>query len=187
MDPFDDWRRRRKAGDPFANFEAEFEQMRSHFDQMFRDMVRNLQAMPPMPNPKDLKPGQPFVYGFSMRVGPDGKPQIQQFGNTGPVAPTPTGVAEVGREPITDIIEGDREIAVTVELPGVEKKDINLHVAPQRLTIRVETPRKYHKVLDLPAKVRPESAQATYKNGILDVTLERESKREEPGHRVDIR
>lgn len=182
MDPWDEWRKKHRGGDPFAEFEAEFEQMRTYFNKVFQDVVRNAHALP-----REMTPGQPFVYGFSMRVGPDGKPQIQQFGNTGPVGPAPGGVpGEVLREPITDVLEMDHEVAITAELPGVEKKDINLHVAESRVTLRVDAPRKYHKVIELPAKVKPGTAKATYKNGILDVTIERAEKREDPGHRVNI-
>lgn len=182
MDPWDEWRRKRRPGDPFAEFEAEFEQMRTYFNKVFQDVMQNAHALP-----RQMAPGQPFVYGFSMRVGPDGKPHIEQFGNTGPVAPGPgSPTAEPLREPITDVLEGADSIAITAELPGVEKKDINLHVAEERVTIRVDAPRKYHKAIALPAKVKPDTAKATYKNGILDVQIERAEKREDPGHKVDI-
>ncbi len=129
--------------------------------------------------------GEPFVYGFSMRVGPDGTPQIQPFGNTAPQVPT-TDVMESGREPMTDILEGDGEITVTIEMPGVDKGDINLHVGEEAVTVRVDKGRKYHKQIRLPSKVIPSTAKATYKNGVLDITLTRVDSENDPGHKVSI-
>jgi HSP20 family protein len=70
-------------------------------------------------------------------------------------------------------------VSVTVELPGAEKGDLSLHVADQAVTVRVDKgARRYHKKIRLPAKVVPGSAKATFKNGILDVTLKRAGERE---------
>ena len=92
------------------------------------------------------------------------------------------------REPLTDIIEGDDDVAVTVEIPGVEKNNIELNVTNDILEIKVDTPnRKYHKRLDLPCDVLPKTTKATYKNGVLDVVIKRkEKKRPGDGYKVNI-
>jgi HSP20 family protein len=83
-----------------------------------------------------------------MRVGPDGKPRIEEFGNA-PEAPGQEGA----REPLTDIIEENERIRVIVELPGVEKEDIQLHVEDHLLDISVDREdRKFSKTLELPAR-----------------------------------
>lgn len=130
---------------------------------------------------------EPFVYGFSMRIAKDGTPQLQPFGSAMTAAPGTSveGLPET-REPLTDVLEGDKEVAVTVELPGVEKQDVNLHVAEDALTVRVDKGRRYHKKIDLPARVVPSSAKATFKNGVLDVTLQRKGDRGDLGHKVSI-
>ncbi|MBS7656208.1 Hsp20/alpha crystallin family protein, partial [Candidatus Bathyarchaeota archaeon] len=57
-------------------------------------------------------------------------------------------------------------------VPGVEKEDINLECAEKSLIISVDTQtRKYYKEVELPAEVDPQSAKASYKNGVLEVTL----------------
>jgi HSP20 family protein len=121
-------------------------------------------------------------------MGPDGRPKFQEFGNR-PVK-KPTGKPKISdeREPLTDIIEGDDDVAVTVEIPGVEKNDIDLNVTDDILEITVDNPkRKYHKVLDLPCDVQPKTTKATYKNGILDVVIKRkEKKKPGDGYRVNI-
>ena len=85
-------------------------------------------------------------------------------------------------EPLADIIEGDEEVTVTVEIPGVENKDIDLNVNEDTLEITVSNPRrKYHKLLDLPCDVKPKTMKATYKNGILDVVIKRKKKKKTGG------
>ena len=97
------------------------------------------------------------------------------------------GISEE-REPLSDIIEGDEEVSVTVEIPGVEKEDIDLNVTEDSLDIRVNSAkRKYHKLLDLPCDVKPKTTKATYKNGILDVVIKRkERKKPGEGYRATV-
>jgi len=71
-------------------------------------------------------------------------------------------------------MEGNKEVVIVAELPGVDKDDINLETDEDRLVISVGTPeRKYHKELVLPTRVDPKSAQASYKNGVLEVRLKK--------------
>ena len=92
------------------------------------------------------------------------------------------------REPLTDIIEGNEEVSVTVEIPGVDKEDINLNVEESTLEITVDSPyRKYHKIVDLPCDVQPKTTKATYKNGVLDVVIRRKDKKKKgEGYKVNI-
>jgi HSP20 family protein len=76
------------------------------------------------------------------------------------------------REPLTDVIDEGNRIAITMELPGVTREDIDLHMTESELEISVDSERrKYHKRVRLPAKVDPATTKATHTNGILDVTV----------------
>jgi len=134
----------------------------------------------------DVKAGEPIVYGFNFSVGQDGKPVMQEFGN---VKPTTKG-AEVSdkREPLVDVIEHDADITVIAEIPGVEKSDIRLNVDGDYLVISVTGgEQKYFKRAKLPAEVKPETAKATYKNGVLEVRLERKRARKaEPSSSIKV-
>jgi HSP20 family protein len=159
----DEKRRRRRTSwdDLFGSFDEEFEEMRERMDALMEGF---------MDGRIDTSMNQPLVYGFSMRVGSDGKPRIEEFGN----APPEVSGEEGAREPLTDIIEEKERIRVIVELPGVERDDIQLHVEDRLLDISVDREdRKFSKELELPSAVDPDSAEATYKNGVLEVTLKR--------------
>jgi HSP20 family protein len=136
-----------------------------------------------------VDPKKRYVHGFSVHIGPDGKPKIQEFGNRKKQSPTGTSTISEEREPLTDLIESENDVAITVELPGVDKENIDLNVTEKTLEINVTDPeRKYHKILDLPCGVKPKSTKATYKNGILDVVLEKkEPKKNGSGYQVSIK
>jgi HSP20 family protein len=164
--------------DFFADFEKEFSRMQGMINRIMEDAMKHA-ASP--------QRGEPFVYGFSMRVGPDGVPQLQPFGSSfgnAPGAPEVTE-GEAAREPLTDVIAGDADVAITVELPGAEKQDVSLHVAEDVVTVRVDKGKRYHKRIQLPAPVVASTAKATFKNGILDVTIQKKEGGD-PGRKVAI-
>lgn len=170
---------------PFDDFfdmdiEEEFERMRRMMDMM---MQRAMES--------DMQSGEPMVYGFSMRIGPDGKPVIQQFGNTFPRRIGEGESAEsresFAREPLTDVMESEDSITITAELPGVSKEDIELMVAEDKLIIKVDTAaRSYYKEIPLSAEIDEKNVKATYNNGVLDIILKKLKKEKSKGKRINI-
>jgi HSP20 family protein len=140
-----------------------------------------------MPDGSTAKEFGPFVYGYSMKIGPDGKPEINEFGNLKKSLKGPEVKEE--REPLVDVIETPAEVRVIVELPGVEKTDIKLHGTEDSLTISVDTAQnKYYKEVELPVKVKVKEATSTYKNGVLEVVLPKASPSNNPkGEPIDIK
>ena len=77
-------------------------------------------------------------------------------------------------------------LLVYAELPGVDKKDIQLSVTDESLTISVDREnRRYYKEVSLPTKVKPETAKAKYKNGVLEVTFEKALKQSKKQIKVE--
>ncbi len=77
-------------------------------------------------------------------------------------------------EPLIDIIENDGEVVVIAEFAGFNRDDLEIRVKNQRLTLSAETlNRKYHKSLNLPAEVIPNSMRTTSKNGVLEIKLKK--------------
>lgn len=114
----------------------------------------------------------PIFYGFSISVGTDGKPIVNEFGNVKPGLKGPELTEEI--EPLVDVIDGKDSVTVYAELPGVEKGEIGLSATESGLTISVPNDkRRYYKEVDLPSKINPDTAKATYKNGVLEVYLEK--------------
>jgi len=79
------------------------------------------------------------------------------------------------KDVITDTFdEGDR-LVVIAELPGVDEKDIAVEVKGERLVLSARSQsRQYQKEIELPCTVK-DSPSLTYKNGILRISLKKES------------
>ncbi len=86
-------------------------------------------------------------------------------------------------KPLTQIVETDEEVIVTLDLPGISKKDISIKSTEETLLIRANCPTKirvreldtefrcYSKSIILPTKVDPRYAKASFNNGILQIRL----------------
>lgn len=176
--PFGDWR------DEF--FEDFFEEFGFDFDKFSDRMMRMWDKMLKDP---DIKTFGPYVYGFTYKVGPNGRPIFREFGNVPGVRTVgaPESMEKDVREPITDLTEDKDKIYVTYELPGVSKENIDVKVSDYNVTINVrEEKRKYYKSIDFDYKLKPESSSAKFVNGMLDLTVEREKEEEKKGRTVKI-
>jgi HSP20 family protein len=120
---------------------------------------------------RDLPQGAKGVYGFSIRTLA-GKPVIESFGNIRETTKGP--VVEEVREPMVDVFNEKDRILVIAELPGVSENEIKIEVAGDILNLAAsDGDRKYAKEILLPGKVKPDSMKTSYKNGILEITLEK--------------
>jgi HSP20 family protein len=92
--------------------------------------------------------------------------------------------------PSIDISETEDQYMIDVEVPGMDKKDINLNVEKNTLTIsgerefsQEEDGKKYHRVeshygsfsrsFTLPDNADLDKINATYDNGILKITVDK--------------
>lgn len=86
-----------------------------------------------------------------------------------------SGVADGGAEHVT-VHEYDDRIAVVADLPGVEREDIDLQCDGRNLAIRASSePRPFVRRVDLPTYVDDQSMRTNFNNGVLEVTLDRDS------------
>ncbi len=121
---------------------------------------------------KGLPRGAKGVYGFSIRTMA-GKPVIESFGNIKETAKGP--IVEEVREPMVDVFDEKDHIMVIAELPGVPEEKIKVEVAGDILNLSAaDSERKYAKEILLPCKVKAQSLKTTYKNGILEIKLDKE-------------
>ncbi|KAA0012551.1 Hsp20/alpha crystallin family protein [Billgrantia pellis] len=92
--------------------------------------------------------------------------------------------------PQLDIAERDDEYLISVEVPGVEEKDIKLSLEDHRLVIEGEKRQEnssredrfqriersygsFRRVLDLPSDARPDDIKASFAKGVLSVRVPR--------------
>jgi HSP20 family protein len=192
-DDFEKWFRKMRR--PFSRgwFFEDIDEMLRDVEELMNKEIKEFTSRIPkgyvrerkMSNGKTIRELGPFVYGYSMTIGPDGKPVVREFGNVQPGRRGPKIKEE--REPLVDVMSTDSEIKVVAELPGVEKQDIKLHALNEVLTISVDTPNhKYYKEIKLPTEADPRDSKSSYKNGVLEVTLQKTKNRKTKGEPIKI-
>ena len=196
----EEWFRRRRIRLPFFDIEIPsfysgdlidmLRELERRMDEAFRDLSEKvpekLVRERRLPDGRVIREFGPFVYGYSVTIGPDGKPVVREFGNVKPVPGRPGLTVKEAREPLTEVIEEDSEVKVIMEIPGVEKEDIEVYVSDGKLTVSVDSKGKsYYKAVEIPKDVEFEKARTTYKNGILEITLPRK-KEEKKGFRIKV-
>jgi HSP20 family protein len=190
----DDWFRRFTGGRGWfgsggrGNLIGEFEEMRKEMERMFEETLQNVERVPKdlvreyqTPSGGKVRQLGPLVYGYSVTVGPDGKPVVREFGNVKPMLGTAGGAPQLTseREPLADVVTTDKEVKVVVEMPGISKEDIKVNAFDNKVEISTseKAERKYHKIVELPPDADIDSVKSNYKNGILEITF---SKKERP-------
>lgn len=158
-------------------FDRLFKRMSSSFmdfDDIFEDIKRS-----------GGKTFGPHYYGYSVTVGPDGKPQIKEYGN---VKPNLLPTSDV-REPLVDILVDDKEntLKLIAEMPGVEKKDIRVTVEGNIVNIEADHgDKKYQGKVPIKHKVDIDSVKASYTNGILEVQFKLKKEDRPKGKTVEV-
>ncbi|MCG7840656.1 MAG: Hsp20/alpha crystallin family protein [Methanomassiliicoccales archaeon] len=166
---------KRRYGDEwnglFHSFDDEFEVMREQMDRLMESALNGIGT-------------DPFIYGLSMRRGADGRPIVQMLGDLPQIEHHSSDTGQ--REPLIDIIEEEARIKVIIELPGVDREDLDLRSEGRDLNISVDTEmRKFSKRIDLPCDVMSDSATAEYNNGVLTVMIDKLPQSDQ-GHRIAI-
>jgi HSP20 family protein len=180
-----------------------FDEMRREMEREFENTFKNIEDKAP----KDLvreyeRPGGgkvreygPFVYGYSMTIGPDGKPRVREFGNVrspsslrgGGGSFTTRPLISSEREPLADVTTSNTEVKVILEMPGVTKDKIKINAYDNSVEIKSDDPqRKYHEVIDLPPEADIETARSSYRNGILEIIFKKKEQTKPKGKQINI-
>ena len=73
----------------------------------------------------------------------------------------------------------EKDIVFTIDMPGVEKKDIDITVLEHSIIVKSESNgRKYNYARKFKPSVDENSATATFKNGVLDITIKKIASKE---------
>ena len=93
---------------------------------------------------------------------------------------------ELGSEPHVKVSAEAGNAKVSVELAGVNKKDVSLNCADDSLTLSVRTPSgPWIKEISLPFRVDPDTAKAVFRNGKLELVVRRHGRFNPPRPRID--
>src|SRR5574341_164736 len=159
------------------------------FDNLWRKMSKQFidieDIFDDLKETSNLQTFGPYYYGYTMTVGPDGKPVVKEFGN---VKPNLLPTSDV-REPFVDVVVDDKEkiLKLVAEMPGVEKRDIKIVVEGRTVNLNAEHgSKKYRAKIPIKHKVDEDSVKATYSNGILEVSFKLKEEDKPKGKTVEV-
>jgi HSP20 family protein len=208
IEPFDWFRRflgggsssgRSRGQFGFGDMFRGFDEMRREMERQFEEQFKNFQSTVPKdlvreyetPEGGKVREVGPIVYGYSMTIGPDGKPRVREFGNV--KSPLRGGgsftrpLISSEREPLADVTTSNTEVKVVLEMPGVTKDKIRINAYDNSVEISSDDPqRKYHEVIDLPPEADIETAKSSYRNGILEITFKKKEQTKPKGKQINI-
>jgi HSP20 family protein len=187
----------------FGDMPRQLDEMRREMQRMFEEQFKDIQSNIPKELVREYETPQggkvrevgPLVYGYSMTIGPDGKPKVREFGNvrspfrlgatgtTSGIEPLITGE----REALADVVTSDKEVKVVVEIPGVNKESIKINAYDNSLEVITNDPqKKYHQVIDLPPDADIETVKSTYRNGILEIVFKKKEQAKPKGKEIKV-
>nr|WP_320009401.1 Hsp20/alpha crystallin family protein [uncultured Desulfobulbus sp.] len=123
-----------------------------------------------------------------------GMPELNPWGGIG---------ADTLLKPKVDLSAADTQYQLSVEIPGVNEKDITIDIRQNTMTIRGEKRQTkeekeknyyriersygaFQRILSLPEDVDQDTIEATFKNGVLTVTMPRKAIAEGEAKQVAI-
>lgn len=201
IEPSDWFKKYFQGRSGFDDVIRSFDEMRNRMEREFEEGFKEFQSATPKDlvreyeTPKGAKVREygPFVYGYSMTVGPDGRPKVREFGNV--KSPFKGGRGMFGtkplisseREPLVDVSTTDKEIKVVVEMPGVSKENIKINAYNNTLEVITEgLARKYHETIEIPEDADLATAKSKYNNGILEITFNKKDKSKPKGKEIKV-
>ena len=179
----------------FDDMHKEMDRMFNVFNDISKDAPKELVREYQTSDGANVREIGPIVYGYSVTIGPDGKPHVKEFGNVKGAGEHNLGQhlgakpqISAEREPLSDITSTDNEVKVILEMPGIKKEDIKINAYDEKVEIKTSdnAQRKYHKILDLPKQADLETARSTYNNGILEVTFDKKKEQKPKGKEIKI-
>lgn len=105
--------------------------------------------------------------------------------------------------PAVDVAETENEVIVKAELPGVDPKNLEVHVTEDSLNVKGEVKDEweerdvgycrrerycgtFERAIALPAKVKQDEVKAQYKDGVLTITLPKVEPSKPKARKVEI-
>lgn len=180
----------------FGGIADEIDRVIALFDNLESNIPKELVKEYETKDGNKVKEVGPLVYGYSVTIGPDGKPKVREFGNVKSVNGRKPDAIEKNtsgpkisseREPLADVNSTENEVRLILEIPGVKKEDIQINVNEDVVEIKtMDSLRRYHKTLELPENVDIDSAKSTYNNGVLEVSFNRKAESKPKGREIKI-
>jgi len=106
--------------------------------------------------------------------------------------------------PSLEVTDGEKEMTITAELPGMDEKDVDVRISGDLLTIEGEKSEesekkegertysersygKFSRTIRLPFSITDENIDASYEKGVLNIKLEKPAEQQSKVKHIDIK
>ena len=165
-----DKRKQKNSFDIFA--EDKVDSLSSEIQNMFESfrLIEMLEEI----RRDQFKANNWFAYNFIIKTLPVEEPISHKF-ETYPLKITQKTTKKSKEDRSSfDIIKGNNEVTITIDMPDTKKENIGLMVTKDTIEIMSNNPEgRYHRLINLPCNVKSKTATFTYRNGILDIIIKR--------------
>ncbi len=142
--------------------EKEYRGLFDDMDDLMDEIEKEMEGMLRQFRSTGLPMNRSITRGFTMEFGAEGEPFFRTFGDS--------MSAQGSREPLIEQYVDKDSLRVICEVPGVDREAVKLRTTDDTMDISAETPdRTYHANFSLKEPVDPQSCEAKYNNGILEV------------------
>jgi HSP20 family protein len=108
------------------------------------------------------------------------------------------------KTPAVDVVESEKAYEITADLPGMDEKNIEVKVADGVMTIKGEKQEEkeekkkdyylhersfgsFQRSFELPESVDPDKIEASFKKGVLTVTLPKKPEAQKPAKKIEVK
>ncbi|MEK6972636.1 MAG: Hsp20/alpha crystallin family protein [archaeon] len=167
---FDFFEKKKKNGiedkENIFRFNINLEEIEKQMDTLMKDMMSS----------QSMQSGKPNFFSVSIKVDKNGNKTIRTMdgsqANVQKSRVMPNKTTDVN-EPLADIHDLGDKLSIIADMQGMTEKDVKINVENDSLIAinANDGTRTFSKNVELPADIDKKSLRTSFKNGILEITL----------------
>ncbi|PIU21045.1 MAG: hypothetical protein COT15_04430 [Candidatus Diapherotrites archaeon CG08_land_8_20_14_0_20_34_12] len=164
---FEFFDKKKKPVDPdnsnFHEIHINMENIEKQMDDLMKDMMSS----------QNVQPGKPNFFSVSIKIDKNGNKTIKKSNDVPQDTQNSQEQMLKFNEPLSDVHDLKNKFSVIADLQGMTEKDVKINVEKEHiLTINAnDGQRSFAKKVELPSLIDEKSLKANFKNGILEITL----------------
>jgi len=176
---------RQKQKDSFdISTEDKFERISSEIQEMF-ESFRFMEMLEEIRR-NEFRANNWFAYNFIIKTPTLEEPMSQKFDLYPAKITQKTAKKSKEDRSSYDVIKGNNKVTITIDMPDTKKEEIDLRITKDTMELMPNNPAgKYHRLINLPCNVKSKTAKATYRNGILDIIIEKENRAKKGVNKIE--
>jgi HSP20 family protein len=116
---------------------------------------------------------KPLFFSIGVKMEPNGNIRIDKMGNFPHRPFRKKRRLQDNREPLSEVIETENEITLTLEVPNAKGNDLRVKVSENKVVVSTGSPANFYKEFLFDSKIIPAKASSSFRNGIAEINLQK--------------